>query len=189
MNHRLVLKKVHRVIKFSQNAWLKPYIDMNTGLRKKAKNGFEKDFFDLMSNAVLGKTMETVRKLRDIKLVTTERRRNCLVSEPAQHTTKFSTEYLLAMRIKITEITMNKPVSLGLSVLELSKTLMYKFWYDYVKPKYGGKGKLCYMDTHIFIVYIATYDIYKDIVEDVGTRFDTSNYELVRPLPKEKNKN
>ena len=83
---------------------------------------------------------------------------------------------------------MNKPVYLGLSILELSKILMYEFWYDYVKPKYGEKAKLCYMDTDSFIVYIKIEDIYKDIAEDVKTRFDTSNYELNRPFPKGKNK-
>ena len=189
LNHGLVLKKVHRVIKFNQNAWLKPYIDMNTDLRKKAKNDFEKDFFKLMNNAVFGKTMENVRKHRDIKLVTTERRRNYLVSEPNYHTTKFFTENLLAIEMKKTEILMNKPVYLGLSILELSKILMYEFWYDYVKPKYGEKVKLCYMDTDSFIVYIKTDDTYKDIAEDIETRFDTSNYELNRPLPKVKIKN
>ena len=100
LNHGLVLKKVHRVIKFNQNAWLKPYIDMNTDLTKKAKNEFEKDFSKLMTNAVFGKTMENVRKHRDIKLVTTERRRNYLVSEPNYHTTKFFTETLLAIEMK-----------------------------------------------------------------------------------------
>ena len=104
LNHGLVLKKVHRVIKFNQNAWLKPYIDMNTDLRKKAKNDFEKDFFKLMNNAVFGKTMENVRKHRDIKLVTTKRRRNYLVSEPNYHTAKFFTENLLAIEGKKTEI-------------------------------------------------------------------------------------
>ena len=89
LNHELVLKKVHKVIKFNQNSWLKPYIDLNTDLRKKAKNYFEKDFFKLIDNAVFGKTMENMRKHRDIKLATTGRRRNCFVSEPNYHTTKF----------------------------------------------------------------------------------------------------
>ena len=81
---------------------------------------------------------------------------------------------------------MNKPVYLGSSILEFSKIIVYEFWYDYVKPKYCEKTKLCYMDKHSFIVYIKTNDIYKDIAEDVETWFDTSNYELDRPLPKEK---
>ena len=137
-------------------------------------------------NAVFGKTIQAVRKHRDIKLVTTERRRNYLVSEPNYHTTKFFTENVLAIEMKKTEILMNKPVYLGLSILELSKILMYEFWYDYVKPKYGEKAKLCYMDTDSFIVYIKTDDIYKDIAEDVETRFDTSNYELDRTVPNRK---
>ena len=87
--------------------------------------------------------MESVRKHGDIKLVTTERRRNYLVSEPNYHTTKFFTEYLLAIEMKRTQILMNKPVYLGLSRLEISKILMYEFWYDYVKPRYGEKSKLC----------------------------------------------
>ena len=149
---------------------------MNTDLRKKAKNDFEKDFFKLMNNAVFGRTMENVWKHRDIKLATTERRRNYLVSEPNYHTTKFFTGKLLAIEMKKTEILMNKPVCLGFSILELSKILMHEFWYDYVKPKFDEKAKLCYMDTVIFTVYIKTDDIYKDITEDVETRFDTSNY-------------
>ena len=90
LNHGLILKKVHRVIKFNQKTWLKPYIDMNTKLRRKAKSNFEKDFFKLVNNAIFGKTMENVRKHRNIKLVTTERRRNYLVSEPNYHTKNFS---------------------------------------------------------------------------------------------------
>ena len=131
------MKKVQRVIKFNQNAWLKPYIDMNTDLRKKTKNYFEKDFFKLMNNTGFGKAMEFVRKIRDIKLVTTERRRTYLVSEPNCHTTKFFTGHLLAIEMKKTWVLMNKPVYLGLSMLELSKMLMYEFWYGNVKPKYG----------------------------------------------------
>ena len=130
-----------------------------------------------MNNTVFGKTMENVRKHRGIKLVTTERRRNYLVSEPNYHTTNFFTENLLATEMKKTEITMNKPVYLALSILDLSKTAMYEFWYDYIKPKYGEKAKLCYMDTGGFIIHVKTDDNYKDIAEDVETRFDTWNYE------------
>ena len=133
--------------------------------------------------------MENVIKHRDIKLVTTERRRNYLVSEPNCHTTKFFTENLLAIEVKKTEILMNKLVHLGLSILELSKILMHEFWYDYVKPKFGEKAKLCYMDPGSSTVCKKS-DIYKDIAVDVEIRFDTSNYELEcnsidRPLPKE----
>ena len=107
-----------------------------------------------MNNAVFGKTMENVRKHRDIKLITT--RRNQVVSESKYHTTKFFTECLLAIEMEKTETLMNKPVYLGLSILELSKILMYEIWYDYVKPKYGKKAKLCYMDIDSFIVCIKT---------------------------------
>ena len=141
-----------------------------------------------MNNAVFGKTMGNVWKHRDIKLVTTERRRNYLVSEPNYQTKKFFTENLLAIEMKKTEILINKPVCLELSILELSKILMYEFWYDYVKPKYVEKATLCYMDTDSFIVHIKTDDIYKDIAEGVETRFDASNYELDSLLPKVKNK-
>ena len=106
---------------------------MNTDLRKKAKNDIEKCFFKLINNVVFGKTIENVRKHSDIKLFTAESRRNYLVSEPNYHTTKFFIEYLLAIEIKKMQILMNKPVYLGLSMLELSKILMYEFWSDYVK--------------------------------------------------------
>ena len=149
LNHGLILKKVHRVIQFNQEAWLKPYIGMNTELKKKAKNDFEKDFFKLMNNAVFGKTMENMRKHRDIKLVTTDKRRNQLVTEPNYHTTKWFSENLLAIEMKKTKVKLNKPMYLGLSILEISKKMMYEFWYDYMKPKHGDNVKLCYMDTDI----------------------------------------
>ena len=104
LNHGLILKKVHRVIQFNQEAWLKPYIDMNTEFRKQAKNDFEKDFFKSMNNAVFRKTMENVRKHRDIKLVTTDKRRNKLVSDPNYHTTKWFSEKLLAIEMKETKV-------------------------------------------------------------------------------------
>ena len=157
-------------------------------MRKQAKNYFEKDFHKLMNNAVFGKTMESVRKHRDIKLVTTDKRRNQLVSEPNYHTTKWFSENLLAIEMKKTKVKMNKLVYLGLSILEINKTLMYEFWYDYIKPKYSDNVKLCYMDTDSFIMHIKTEDFYKDIADDVGKRFYTLNYEVNRPLPTGKNK-
>ena len=108
---------------------------MNTKLRTEAKNDFEKDFFKLMNNAVFGKTMENVRKHRDIKLVTTDKRRNQLASEPNYHTTKYFSENLIAIEMKKVKLKMNKPIYLVMSILDISKTLMYEFWYDYVKPK------------------------------------------------------
>ena len=141
-----------------------------------------------MNNAVFGKTMENVRKHRDIKLVTTDNRRNQLLTEPNYHAIKCSSENLLAIEMKKTKVKMNKPIYLRLSILEISKILMYEFWYDYMKPKYGDNVKLCYMDTDSFIIYIKTEDFYKDIADDVEKRFDTSNYEVDRTLPKGKNK-
>ena len=132
----LILKKVHRVVQFNQEEWLKEYIDMNTELRKQEKNDFEKDFFKSMNNSVFGKTMENVRKHRDIKSVTTDKTRNQLVSEPNYHTTKWFSENLLAVEMKKIKVKMNKPVYLGLSILKISKALKYEFLYDYIKPKY-----------------------------------------------------
>ena len=182
LNHGLKLKKVHRIIEFSQKAWLKPY--MNTELRKLAKDDFEKDLFKSMNNAVFGKTMENIGKHRDIKLVTTNKRRNKLVSEPNYHTINYISEDLSIIEMNKTKIKTNKPIYLGLSILDISKILMYEFWYDYMKPKYGNRVKLCYMDTDSFV----TNDFYKDIANDVEKRFDTSNYECNRPLPIGKNK-
>ena len=114
----------------------------------------EKEFSKLMNNIVCGKTMENVRKYRNTKLVTTERRRNYLVSEPNYHTTKFFTEDFIATEMRRTQIIMSRLLYLGLPILDQSKTVMHELCYDYVKPKYGETAKLCYMDTDSFIVYI-----------------------------------
>ena len=148
-----------------------------------------------MNNAVFGKAMENLRQHRDIKFVTAERRTDYFVSEPNYYTTLFFTEHLFAIKMekkRKKEILMNKPLYLELSMLELGKILMYGL-YDYVKPAYRKKAKLCDMDTDSFIVYIKTHGIYKDIAEDIETRFDTANYELEcnpieRSLPNGKNK-
>ena len=164
LNHGLKLKSIRRIIEFNQKAWLKPYIDMNTELRKLAKDDFEKDLFKLMNNAVFGKTMENIRKHRDIKLVTTDKKRNKLVSEPNYHTINYISEDFSIIEMNKTKVKMNKPIYLGLSILDISKILMYEFWYDYMKPKYGSDVKLCYMDTDSFVMSIKTNDFYKDLI-------------------------
>ena len=129
-----------------------------------------------MNNAVFGKTMENVRKDRDIKLVTTDKRRNQLSSELNYHTAKYLSENLLAIEMKKTKVKMNKLVYLGMSIWDISKMLMYELWYDYIKPKYQDKAKLCYMDSDSFIIHIKTEVFYKDIANDVEKWFDTSYY-------------
>ena len=131
-----------------------------------------------MNNTVSGKTMENVRKHRDIKLVTTDGRINHLVSEPNYHATKYFSENLLVIEMKKTKVKMNKPVYLCMSLLDINKTLIYEFWHDYIKPRYGDKAKLCCTDTDSFIVHIITEDFYKGIASDVEKWFDTSNYDL-----------
>ena len=175
LNHGLKLKRVHRVTEFNQKAWLKPYSDMNTELRKLAKADFEKDLFKVMNNAVFGKIMESIRKHRDIKLVTTDKKRNKLVSEPNHHTMNYISEDLSIIEMNKTKVKMNKPIYLGLSILDISKILMYELWYDYMKLIYKNKVKSCYMDTDSLIMNIKTNDFYKEISYDVDKRIDTSN--------------
>ena len=141
---------------------------MNTKLRKEAKNDFEKDFFKLMNNSVIGITMENV---------TPDEKRNKLVSETNYHTTKRFSENLLAIEMKKTKVKMNKPVYLGMSILDISKTFMYKFWSEYIKQKYGNRAKLCYTDTDSVIIHNITEDCFVHISDDVERWFDTSNYD------------
>ena len=150
---------------------------MNTKLRKEAKNEFEKDFFKLMNNSVFRKTMENVREYRDIKLVTTEEKIIKLVSEPNYHTTKHFSNNLLAIEMKKTKVKMNKSLYLGKSILDISKTLMYEFWYDYIKPKYKDKAKLCYMVPDSFVITIFTKYFFENINNDVEIQFDTCDFD------------
>ena len=132
--------------------------------------------------------MKNIRKHRDIKLVTTDKTRSKLVSEPNYHTIDLISEDLSIIEMKKTKVKMNKPIYLGLSILEISKILMYEFWYDYMKAKYNDNVKLCYMDTDSFVMNMKTNDFYKDVSDDVECKFDTSNYEGKRPLLLGKNK-
>ena len=162
---------------------MKDYTDIYTELRKQAKNDFEKDFYKLIKNSVFKKTMKNVRKHRDIKLATTNQKRNQLVSEPNYNVTKYFSADLLSIEMKKIKVKMNKPVYPRLSILETGRILMYKFWYNYIKPKYKQNAKLCYIDTYNFIINIETEDFYEDISNNAEKRFDISNYEIKRPLP------
>ena len=149
---------------------------LNTSLRNHAKNEFEKDFFKLMNNSVFGKTMENIRNHKDMKLVTSDKKYLKYVMKPNSKDGHPFSKHLFAVEMEITEITMNKPVHLGQAILDLSKTLMDEFHYDYMVPKYGSKVKLCYMDTDSFVYRTETEDFYRDIAKDVKKRFDTSEY-------------
>ena len=140
LKHGLVLIKVHRAIQFKQSPWLKQYIDLNSAKRKEAKNEFEKMLFKLFNNAVYGKTMENERKRVDVKLVTKWKGRygaEALISKPNFHSSDIFDEKLVAVQLLRTEISIRKPIYIGLSVLDLSKTLVYRFHYDYMRDRHG----------------------------------------------------
>ena len=178
------IDRIHRRIEFDQSAWMKPYIDFNTQLRTKATNDFEKDFFKLINKSVFGKTMENIRKHRNVKLVTNKELHLCTVMKPNFKSGVLFGENLMGCEIGKIKVMMNKLVYLGQAILDLSKTVMYEFHYDYIKQKYNSNRlQLCYMDTDSLVYHIKTNDFYVDIVDDVPTRLDTSSYCSNRPLP------
>ena len=189
--HGLILDRIHQAIEFDQSAWMKTYIDFNTQLRTGATNDFEKDFFKLMNNSVFGKTMEKIRKHRNIRLVTTEEKYLRTVMKPNFKSGIQFDENLMGCEMGHIKVVMNKPVYLSQAILDLSKIVMYEFHYDYMKRKYDSdKLQLCYMDTDSLAYQIETKNFYTDILDDVEERFDTSGYnkEDTRPLPIGKNK-
>ena len=177
----LKVSKVHRVLEFDQSPWLKQYIDYNTEKRKNAKNDFEKDFFKLMNNSVFGKTMENIRKRVDVRLVTDEKKLLKLTSKPTYVSSKIFNENLVAVhKIKET-LTLNRPAYVGMCILDLSKTLMYDFHYNYIKHKYGEKAKLLFTDTDSLTYEIEANDVYKDFFKDKD-KFDNSDYPEYSPF-------
>ena len=181
--HGLRLDRIHQVIELDQSPWLKIYIDFNTQLRTVATNDFEKDFFKLMNNSVFGKTMENIRKHRNIGLVTTEEKYLHTVMKPNFKSGVLFGENLMGCEMGKIKLAMNKPIYLFQAILDLSKIVMYEFHYDYMVPKYAlEKLKLCYMDTDSLVYDIKTEDFYEDIMDDVPARFDTSGYCPNRPL-------
>ena len=171
----LKIKKVHQVLKFNQSPWFKQYIDFNTEKRKHDKNSFEKDFFKLMNNSVFGKTMENLHKRVDVRLVTNEKKLDKLTSKPTYVSSKIFNENLMAVhKIKET-LTLNRPAYVGMCILDLRKTLMYDFHYNYIKKKYNDRAKLLFTDTDSLTYKIETVDAYIDFWTDKDM-FDNSDY-------------
>ncbi|XP_072018408.1 uncharacterized protein [Amphiura filiformis] len=186
----LIVTKVHRGVKYREKAFMKSYIDKNTSLRTKATTDFEKDQFKLMNNAVFGKTMENIRNRVDIHLVTTQEEMRKLSAKPTYDRSTGFDENLVAVHMKKTSLYFDKPIYLGASIMDISKTKMYDFHYNYIKKKYGDKAKLCMTDTDSLLYEIETEDFYEDIAPDVDRYFDTSNYPADHPsgIPTGRNK-
>ena len=175
MNLRLKVTKVHRALKFKQSPWLKQFIDFNTNKRKQAKTSFEKDFFKLMNNSIFGKTMENLRKRVDVRLVTDVNQFIKLTSKPTFVSSKIFNKILVAVhKIKET-LKLNRPAYVGMCILDLSKTLMYDFHYNYIKKEYGSRAKLLFTDTDSLTYEIETEDVYKDLWKRKEL-FDNSDY-------------
>ena len=177
----LNLTKIHRGITFEEKDFMKSYIDLNTDMRTKGTTDFEKDFYKLMNNSVFGKTMENVRNRVNVKLVTNKKDLNKLAKKPNYKRVSEFHENLVAVHMEKTTVKLYKPIYLGMSILDLSKTLMYEFHYDYVKPKWGDKSKLLFTDTDSLCYEIQTNDVYEDIKNDVDRWYDTSNYDKDHP--------
>jgi hypothetical protein len=175
---RLGLKvtKIHRGIRFRESSWLKNYIDLNTTLRTAAKNDFEKDFFKLMNNCFFGKTMENIENHVDIKLVTEEKAAIKLAAKPNYDKCTIFDENLIAVHMKRTKLVYDKPIYLGMCILDRSKTLMYDFYYGYMKKKFGEKATLLMTDTDSTVFEVMCEDLYTSINPDVEQWFDTSEY-------------
>ena len=183
----LKITKIHRVLEFNQSPWLKKYIDFKTEKRRDAKNAFEKDFFKLMNNGVFGKTMENIRKRVDVRLVTDEKKLLKYSSKPTYVSSKIFNKNLVAMhKIKET-LTLNRPAYIGMCILDLSKTLMYDFHYNYIKKKYGDKAKLLFTDTDSLTYDIEADDVYQDFFNDKD-KFDNSDYPESSPYFDKTNK-
>ena len=181
------LKKIHRGIEFYQSPWLKKYIEKNTEERKKATSEFDKNFFKLMNNSVFGKSMENLRARVSVHLVNSVKKLHKVVAKPSFHSFKIFNKHLTAVHLKKSELYLNKPSYIGFCILELSKTLIYDFHYNYIKPRYGENAILLFTDTDSLCYNIKTRDVYDDWSQDLAL-FDTSDYPKSHKLYRLENK-
>ena len=187
LQHGLKLKKVHRAISFKQKAFLKPFIEFNTEKRKQANNEFEKDLFKLMNNSVYGKTMENVRNHIDFELVNSATRFQKLVNNPTYKHRHIINENLVGIEKEKHTVELNKPICMGMSILDYSKIHMYSFYYDVLKPKYKDNIKLVYTDTDSYVIKVDTDDLYQDFKE-LNDYMDFSDYPPEHPNHDKTNK-
>jgi hypothetical protein len=176
----LVITAIYRVLKFTQKRWLAPYIEFNTQKRKAATSTFEKDFYKLLNNSMYGKTMESLRKRIDVKLVSDQIQAERCVANPAFQSFSIINKDITMVKTRMTKIRWMKPTYIGFCVLELSKLLMYSFHYDYIKPTYGDRAKLLFTDTDSLCYELRTADAYADM-RRASHRFDTSDYPTSHP--------
>ena len=183
------VKKVHRALRFEQSPWMELYIRMNTELRKVATSDFEKDLYKLMNNAVFGKTMENLRRRVNVKLVRAheEDKLRRLIASPSFARANIFDNDLAAVQMHKSRLVLNRPVYVGMSVLDLSKSLMYDFYYNQMKAQYGDRVELLYTDTDSLLLEIQTEDVYSDMSEHQSL-YDTSDYPEDHPLHSKVNK-
>ena len=174
------ITKIHRIIRFNQQKWLKVYVDFNTEKRCLAVSDFEKSFFKLLINSIFGKLMENVRKYKNVHLISSGRQHRLYTSKPQFKRFKIHSEDLVMVELEQTNVTLNKPIYCGFTVLELSNLHMYKFHYEVMKPRFEGL-KLCFTDTDSLLYAVATDNFYRDI-ECIKDEFDFSNYPKNHPL-------
>ena len=180
VKHGLVILKINKILKFEQRPWLASYITLNTDRRKSAKSTFEKDFYKLMNNSMFGKTMESLRKRINVKLVTKQIQAERYIANPAFESFKIINPDLAMIKSRVTKILWDKPSYVGYCVLELSKLLMYQFHYEYIRPKYQSKAKLLFTDTDSLCYELCTEDAYADMLKE-RHRYDTSDYPKNHP--------
>ena len=171
----LELISVHKVLQFKQKPWMKPYIDFNTEKRKEAKDDWEEIFCKNMNNHVYGKTLQDDKKHMNVKIVSQSKTFEKLVGKPTFHSFKIFHKNLVGIQMKKPIIKLCRPIYLGMTILDLSKVLMYKFHYLYIARKFHSKARLLFTDTDSFCYEIMTKDIYKDLIRD-KKYFDFSNY-------------